>query len=62
MRRRGSSIRTEHAYVRWGNRFLTFCDQADPRDLGVPKVLAFLQHLAVTRQVAANTQQQKRHA
>ena len=48
--------------MRWGNRFLTFCDHADPRDLGVPKVLAFLQHLAVTRQVAANTQNQARHA
>jgi integron integrase len=62
IRRRGYSIRTEQAYVPWVNRFLTFCDHADPRDVGVTEVLAFLQHLAVTRQVAANTQNQARHA
>ena len=62
IRRRGSSIRTEQAYVPWVNRFLTFCDHADPRDIGVTEVLAFLQPLAVTRQVAANTQNEARHA
>jgi site-specific recombinase XerC len=62
IRRRGYSIRTEQAYVPWVNRFLTFCDHADPRDVGVTEVLAFLQHLAVTHQVAANTQNQARHA
>jgi integron integrase len=62
IRRRGYSIRTEQAYVPWVDRFLTFCAQADPRDVGVSEVLTFLQHLAVTRQTAANTQNQARHA
>jgi integron integrase len=62
IRRRGYSIRTEQTYEDWVDRFLTFCDHADPGDVGVAEVLAFLQHLAVTRQVAANTQNQARHA
>jgi hypothetical protein len=62
IRRRGYSIRTEHAYENWVDRFLTFCDHADPGDVGVTEVLAFLQHLAVKRQVAANTQNQARYA
>ena len=62
VRRRGYSIRTEQAYERWVDRFLTFCDHANPGDVGSAEVLAFLQHLAVTRQVAANTQNQARYA
>jgi integron integrase len=62
VRRRGYSIRTEQAYERWLDRFLTFCDHANPGDVGSAEVLAFLQHLAVTRQVAANTQNQARYA
>jgi len=62
IRRRGYSIRTEQAYAHWVDRFSTFCDHADLCEAGVAEVLAFLQHLAVTRQVAANTQNQARHA
>ena len=62
MRRRGYSIRTEQAYEQWVDRFLAFCDHANPSHVGHAEVLAFLQHLAVTRQVAANTQNQARHA
>lgn len=62
IRRRGYSIRTEQAYEQWVDRFLTFCDHANPSDVGSAEVLAFLQHLAVTRQVAANTQNQARYA
>ena len=62
MRRRGYSIRTEQAYEQWVDRFLAFCDHANPSQVGSAEVLAFLQHLAVTRQVAANTQNQARYA
>jgi integron integrase len=62
IRRRGYSIRTEQAYEHWVDRFLTFCGHANPSDVGSAEVLAFLQYLAVTRQVAANTQNQARHA
>jgi integron integrase len=62
MRRRGYSIRTEQAYEQWVDRFLAFCDHANPSHVGHAEVLAFLQHLAVTRQVAANTQNQARSA
>ena len=62
VRRRGDSIRTEQASERWMDRFLTFCDHANPGDVGSAEVLAFLQHLAVTRQVAATTQHQARYA
>ncbi len=62
IRRRGYSIRTEQAYEGWVDRFLTFCDCTDPAAVGSAEVLAFLEHLAVARQVAANTQNQARHA
>jgi hypothetical protein len=62
MRRRGSSRRTAQAYGPWGNRLLTFGDPAAPRDGGVPAGLACLHHLAVTRQGAATTHNQARHA
>ncbi len=62
IRRRNSAIRTEQAYENWVERFITFCDHANPCEVGVAEVLAFLQHLAVTRQVAANTQNQARYA
>jgi hypothetical protein len=62
IRRRGYSIRTERAYESWVVRFLAFCDHADPQGGGNAEVLAFLQHLAVARQVAASTQNQARNA
>jgi integron integrase len=62
MRRRGYSIRTERAYASWVVRFLAFCDNANPEGGGKAEVLAFLQHLAVARQVAASPQNQARNA
>ena len=62
MRRRNSAIRTEQAYENWVDRFRTFWGHANPCEVGVAEVLAFLQHLAVTRQVAAKTQNQARSA
>jgi integron integrase len=58
IRRRGYSIRTERAYESWVTRYLAFVGNADPCDLGNAEVVAFLQHLAVERQVTASTQNQ----
>lgn len=58
VRRRNYSIRTEQAYESWVARYLMFVDHADPGGLGETNVMAFLQHLAVERQVAASTQNQ----
>ena len=41
---------------------MAFCDNADPQGVGNAEVLAFLQHLAVARQVAASTQNQALNA
>src|SRR4029434_2080683 len=62
MRRRGYSIRTERAYGSWVTRYLAFMGNADPWSLGHAAVTAFLQHLAVERQVTASTQNQARDA
>ena len=56
------SIRTEQAYVEWARRFVRFHNGADPRELGATHVEAFLTYLAVTRQVAASTQNQAKAA
>ena len=53
---------TERAYEGWVVRLIAFCDNADPQGLGNAEVLAFLQHLAVARQVAASTQNQALNA
>lgn len=50
------SIRTEQSYVDWCHRFLAFCKDKDPADLGREDVQRFLSHLAVERSVSAKTQ------
>lgn len=62
IRRRGYSIRTEQAYVQWLCRFILFCDGRDPRQLGAPDVVRFLEYLAVRRTVAVSTQSQALNA
>ena len=56
------SIRTEDAYADWARRYILFNDKRHPLDLGAPEVAAFLNHLAVDRQVAASTQNQAKSA
>ena len=56
------SIRTEQAYVEWIKRFIYFHHKRHPSELGAPDVEAFLTDLAVTRRVAANTQNQAKSA
>ena len=52
------SIRTEDAYADWARRFVLFHRKRHPLDMGEAEVGAFLTDLAVTRRVAASTQNQ----
>jgi integron integrase len=61
-RRRGYSLHTERAYVRWIVRFVRFHDTTHPRLLDAADVRAFLNHLATDREVAAATQNQALNA
>ena len=56
------SIRTEQAYTDWIKRFILHFDKQHPKDLGAAEVDAFLTHLAVARNVSANTQNQAKSA
>ena len=57
-RRLHYSIRTEDAYVGWAKRFILFHAKRHPDEMGEAEIVAFLNHLAVTHQVAASTQNQ----
>ncbi len=57
-RRLHYSIRTEDAYAQWVKRFILFHDKRHPLEMGEAEVIAFLNHLAVRREVAASTQNQ----
>ncbi len=50
-RARGLAIRTEQTYLHWVLRFIGFFKNRDPRALGATEVSAFLEYLAVHRQV-----------
>jgi len=58
IRRRHYSYRTEEAYLQWMRRFILFSGKRHPRELGAAEVTAFLNDLAITRKVAAATQNQ----
>ena len=63
MRARHMSIRTEEAYLRWIEEFLRFhrdkCGKwVHPAEMGNAEINAYLTYLAVTRKVAASTQNQ----
>lgn len=62
VRLRHYSFRTEESYVHWIVRFIRFHDYRHPRDMGKREVTKFLTHLAVERQVSANTQNQALNA
>lgn len=61
-RRLHYSIRTEDAYVHWAKRFVLFHGKRHPDEMGEPEVVAFLNHLATERDVAASTQNQALNA
>ena len=52
------SYRTEHAYVNWIRRFISFNGKRHPREMGADEVEKFLTHLAVELHVSASTQNQ----
>lgn len=58
IRTRHYSIRTEEAYVRWVKVYIRFHGNRHPDVLGAPELEAFLTYLAVSRNVAASTQNQ----
>lgn len=58
LRRRHYSYRTEQAYVGWIRRYILFHGKRHPRGMGAPEITAFLNHLAVEKDVAAATQNQ----
>jgi len=62
LRTRHYSIRTEQTYIDWIKRYIIFHKKQHPRDLGAAEVKAFLEHLAVDRNVAASTQNQALNA
>ena len=55
-------LETERAYVGWIKRFIRFCGSADLEAFGDNEIKAFLTELAVTRNVAPNTQNQAKSA
>jgi Phage integrase, N-terminal SAM-like domain len=58
MRFKPYSLRTETTCREWIRRFIRFRGKRYPREMGPPEVERFLSGLAVTRQVAASTQNQ----
>lgn len=58
IRTRNYSIRTEQAYAGWVRQFIRFHRYQHPDSMGDAQVSAFLTHLAVDRNVSANTQNQ----
>src|SRR6266478_2368203 len=58
MRFKHYSLRTERTYRDWIRRFILFHRKRHPREMGAIEVERFLSDLAVTRQVAASTQNQ----
>lgn len=58
LRRKHYSLRTEEAYVYWVKRYILFHNKRHPQEMARPEIEAFLNHLAVTENVAASTQNQ----
>jgi integron integrase len=62
IRRKHYSIRTEQAYLDWAKRYIFFHGKRHPDEMGEAQIVAFLNHLAVGRNVAASTQNQALNA
>ena len=62
IRRRNYSIRTEQAYVGWVARFIASYKNRSPEELGSSEVVAFLEYLAIRRNVSSSTQSQALNA
>jgi integron integrase len=62
LRRGHYSIRTEEAYLHWSKRFILFHGKRHPKEMGEAEIVAYLNHLAVQRNVSASTQNQALNA
>ncbi|MEE9343725.1 MAG: integron integrase [Gammaproteobacteria bacterium] len=62
IRRRGYAYRTEQSYEMWACRYILFCKNLSPEQTGTQEVKAFLDYLAIRRQVSASTQNQALNA
>jgi integron integrase len=62
IRARHYSRRTEKAYVFWIKHFIFFHGKRHPMEMGEEEITAFLNYLAVQRNVSASTQNQARNA
>lgn len=62
LRVRNYSRRTEESYLMWANRFLWFIDGLPESKISESQVRAYLEHLAIERRVAPNTQKQALNA
>src|SRR5258705_679926 len=58
IRTRHYSYRTEQTYIHWIKQYIFFHGKRHPAEMGAAEVSEFLTHLAVTRRVAASTQNQ----
>jgi integron integrase len=58
IRRRNYSYKTEKAYKQWVRRFLIFIEAEDRSGINEENITAYLNHLAVNREVAGSTQNQ----
>ena len=58
LRAKHYSYRTEQSYVEWIKRFIYFHGKRHPAEMGENEINEYLSYLAVTRHVAASTQNQ----
>ena len=52
------SYSTEKTYIHWIRKYILFHDKRHPNDMGEPEISQFISHLAVSKRVAASTQNQ----
>ena len=62
IRVRGYAYRTEEVYEQWVCRYIAFCGGESPETVGTEAVAAFLNHLVVSGNVSASTQNQALNA
>lgn len=58
VREKHYSLATERTYVAWAKKFVLWSGKRHPKDMGPAEVTAYLNHLAVEREVSASTQNQ----
>ena len=62
IRKRHYSYRTEQAYTHWIVRYIAYHNNKSPEDMSGKEIAAFLEYLAVARNVSSSTQNQALNA